>query len=242
LLLGSQLAPVWGHGSNATASITPTTDPLAQWTGQAQTWLNQQLSSASTANPRTDAPRLRPEVEFGQLDSRLRLAPCARVVPYLPAGTRLWGRSRIGLRCEEGPVRWSVFLPVTVRIWGPAWVIRRPLPPDTTLALEDAELAEIDWTESTASVLALPQDWVGSQTSRTLMPGQALRQGMVRPPQAFTAGSQVKVTVRGAGFTMAATGEALTHGYLGQSARVRMPNRKVITGTVLDADTVTVTQ
>ena len=31
------------------------------------------------------------EVSVGTLDSRLRLAPCSRVEPYLPAGSRLWG-------------------------------------------------------------------------------------------------------------------------------------------------------
>lgn len=236
LLLSGAMAMA---GSHATAQ-PPSADPVGQWTAQAQSWLNEQLRNVDPSTP--NSPRLRPEVEFGELDSRLRLAPCLQVTPYLPAGTRLWGRSRIGLRCDDGPVRWNVFLPVTVRVWGPAWVIRKPLAPDTTLNLEDAELAEVDWTESTASVLARTQDWVGSQTSRALMPGQALRQGMVRPPQAFSAGSQVKVTIQGAGFSMAATGEALTHGFLGQSARVRMPNRKVISGIVRDAETVEVSR
>ena len=61
---------------------------------------------------------------------------------------------------------------------------------------------------------------------------------MVRPPQMFTAGTQVKVLIRGQGFQLAASGSALSHGHLGQPARVRMPNRKVLTGTVLDAETV----
>ena len=34
---------------------------------------------------------------MGSLDPRLKLAPCNQVEPHLPAGTRLWGRSRIGL-------------------------------------------------------------------------------------------------------------------------------------------------
>src|SRR5947209_20275302 len=33
----------------------------------------------------------RVDVQVGQLDPRLRLAPCQKVEPYLPAGTRLWG-------------------------------------------------------------------------------------------------------------------------------------------------------
>ncbi len=219
---------------------TPPPWQIAQWTGQAQTWINQQLTFSADSDHNADSPRLRPEVLFGQLDPRLRLAPCNRIEPYLPTGTRLWGRARIGLRCEDGPTRWNVFLPVTVKVWGPAWVIKQPVAPNAVLAQADAELAEIDWTESPATVLLRPEDWVGSQASRALMPGQALRQGMVRPPQAFEAGSQVKVQYQGQGFVLAATGEALSHGYIGQTARVRMPNRKVISGTVRDAETIEV--
>lgn len=93
---------------------------------------------------REGAQVLRPEVIMGSLDPRLKLAPCGRVEPYLPPGTRLWGRSRVGLRCLEGAVHWNVFLPVTVKAWGPAWVLVRPVTAGTPLVQEDAEIAEID--------------------------------------------------------------------------------------------------
>src|SRR6185369_7269807 len=58
----------------------------------------------------TAAHGARIEVVVGALDPRLRLAPCDRIEPFLPAGMRLWGRSRIGLRCKEGRTNWSVYL------------------------------------------------------------------------------------------------------------------------------------
>ena len=67
----------------------------------------------------------RVEVLVGQLDPRLRLAPCERIEPYLPPNTRLWGKSRIGLRCAQGPSHWNVFLPITVKAYGRALVARR---------------------------------------------------------------------------------------------------------------------
>lgn len=211
---------------------------LTPWERQAQTWIDQQLSGTQQAGGESAGAVLRPEVKVGELDKRLKLTPCPTVEPYLPQGTRLWGRSRIGLRCLDGPTRWNVFLPVTVKAWGPAWVIKQPVAPGATLSETDAELTEIDWAESIAPVLALPQDWVGTQTARALMPGQVLRKGMVRTPQVFEAGTQVRVTVRGPGFQLAANGEALAHGYIGQTVRVRMPSRRILTGTVRDAETV----
>lgn len=183
---------------------------------------------------------LRPEVILGHLDPRLRLAPCQRVEPYIPPGTRLWGRSRIGLRCLEGAVRWNVFLPVTVRAWGPAWVLRRPVAAGATLTQEDADIAEIDWAEQHAAVLADTSKWVGQLAAYALPAGQALRQNMVRPMPAFGPGAQVRVASLGNGFRVTVVGEALSAGVEGQSVRVRLQGGRVVTGMVREDRTVEV--
>jgi flagella basal body P-ring formation protein FlgA len=175
---------------------------------------------------------LRPEILMGSLDSRLRLAPCARIEPYLPSGTRLWGRSRIGLRCIEGDVHWNVFVPVTVKAWGPAWVLKRPVPAGTMLTQDDADIAEIDWAEQSSNVLATPDSWVGQQAAFSLAPGQALRFNMVRPTPVFTRGSQVRVKSVGSGFHVVVSGQAMDEGIVGQAARVKLSSGKIITGTV----------
>ena len=193
--------------------------------------------SLASALGQAGAP-LRAEVVMGALDTRLRLAPCNQVEPHLPAGTRLWGRSRIGLRCVDGPTRWNVFVPVTVKAWGPAWVIRQPVASGAILAQEDADMAEIDWAEHPASVLANPALWVGQQAAYNLQPGQALRQNMVRAAPVFVAGSLVKVRASGNGFQVVVTGEALGPGLSGHSARIRLPGGKVVTGLVRDGQTI----
>ncbi len=210
---------------------------FAQLEQMARDWVHPALSAV--AGPDGGGP-LRPEVLFGSLDSRLRLAPCARIEPYLPPGTRLWGRSRVGLRCLEGPVRWNVYLPVTVKAWGPGWVIKRPIEAGSMLVQEDAEMAEMDWAEQPYAVLANPERWVGQQAAYALQPGQALRQNMVRPLPAFGPGAQVRVSSAGAGFQVVVSGEALTSGAPGQSVRVRLKGGRIVTGTVRDGQTVEV--
>lgn len=62
--------------------------------------------------------------------------------PILPPGTRLWGRSRIGLRCLEGATRWNVLLPVTVM--RQAWVLHSNINAGAVLSSTDAPRLEVD--------------------------------------------------------------------------------------------------
>ena len=228
LVLGALLATA------AARAAEPTADG-AQLERVARDFLQPSVDAALGQS--AEAP-LRAEVVVGSLDQRLRLAPCAQVEPHLPANTRLWGRARIGLRCIDGPTRWNVYLPVTVKAIGPAWVLRRPVNAGDVLTQDDAEMADVDWAEHPASILANQGMWVGEQAAYTLLPGQALRQNMVRPTLAFSAGSQVRVTQTGTGFQVVVTGQALSSGQLGQMTRVRLPGGRVVTGLVKDGQTV----
>ena len=200
----------------------------------AQNWLRDATSAVQTS---TAAP-LRLEVKVGSLDSRLRLAPCGHVEPYLPPGSRLWGRTRIGLRCVDGMSRWNVSLPVTVNAYGNAWVIKGTVPPGSVLTEDDVIEAEVNWAEEASPVLRDPALWVGQVATRVLTTGQAIRQGMVKPAQVFQAGAQVRVVAQGAGFQISSEAQALSAGVVGQVARVRMESGKVSSGIVLDIRTV----
>jgi flagella basal body P-ring formation protein FlgA len=61
---------------------------------------------------------------------------------------------------------------------------------------------------------------------------------MVRPAQVFQAGTQVRVIARGTGFEVSSDAQALSGGFVGQVARVRMENGRIASGVVLDARTV----
>ncbi len=224
----------WVGAACASSPEQALAQPLLQ---QANAWAQKNLSPEDL--PEGDQP-LRPDIELGQLDSRLQLAPCARVEPYLPRGARLWGRSRIGLRCVEGPVLWNVFLPITVKVWGPAWVVQRAVAPGAVLNEGDVVPGEVDWAEHPAQVLVRQADWLGVTAARGLMPGQVLRQNMVRPVQVFHAGTEVKVHAKQAGFQLSATGRAMGHGFLGQPVRVKMPGGRVVSGRARRDNTVTV--
>jgi len=199
-----------------------------------QTWLRSAVASAQSAGPAA----LRMDVTVGSLDSRLKLAACGNIEPYLPPGSRLWGKTRIGLRCVDGMSRWNVSLPVTVNAFGKAWVIKGQVPAGTALTAADVVEVEVNWAEEASPVLRDPALWMGQIATRLLNTGQTLRQGMVKPAQVFQAGVQVRVQAQGAGFQVTSDAQALSAGVVGQPARVRMENGRVTSGTVLDARTV----
>lgn len=205
---------------------------------------NQWLQGALSANTQneTQSMPLRMEVQVGKLDPRLNLAPCQRVEPYLPSGSKLWGRTRIGMRCVEGERPWNVFLPVTIKALGPAWVLTSNVSMGEQLTNEHAMESEVDWAESPHSIIAMPDDWVGQTAARNLTAGMALRQTMVKAPQLFKPGTGVKVLAQGGGFTVTSSGKALEGGSAGQTVRVRMDNGRTVTGTVNQQGDVVVAQ
>ncbi len=173
----------------------------------------------------------RVEVATGRLDARLRLAPCERVQPYLPNGTRLWGKTRVGLRCVKGVTPWNVYLPITVNVFGPALVSSAALPAGHVLAAGDFRQAEINLAEDSLNPpvtdVAL---LLGRTLAKPLTPGQSLRERSLKARQWFAAGERVQIRVAGPGFAVAATGEAVTAGMEGQPARVRTESGRVVSG------------
>ncbi|MEI6761008.1 MAG: flagellar basal body P-ring formation chaperone FlgA [Betaproteobacteria bacterium] len=226
-LLLALLLPVAAQGQSTAA-------PSLDWREPTQRWLDTALSHALPAG----AAPLRLEVVLGELDSRLRLAPCSKVEPFVPPGARLWGKTRLGLRCVEGSSKWSVFLPLTVKAFGPAWVIRGDVASGAVLTQTDAVEAEVDWAEDASPVVAKLAGWEGYTATRALSTGQVLRQSVVKPAQVFQAGAQVRVVARGYGFQVVSDAQALSAGVIGQVARVRMDNGRIMTGLVTDGRTV----
>jgi flagellar basal body P-ring formation protein FlgA len=172
----------------------------------------------------------RVDVSVGQLDPRLRLAPCAQMEPFIPPGARLWGRGTIGIRCTAG-ASWSVSLPINVRVFGPALVTTVPLAIGSVPGLADVRVEEIELTREPGSpVLDLAQ--IANQAlTRPLAPGQSLRAEMFRAAQVIAAGDPVRVRVAGGSFTVNGEGQALNNAAAGQPVRVRVDNGRVIMGT-----------
>jgi flagella basal body P-ring formation protein FlgA len=203
----------WGCGARAQA------DPLVE---QARHFVMAQVAAAGL-------PRV--EVITGRLDTRLRLAPCDQVQPYLPTGARLWGKARVGLRCVKGVTAWNIYVPVTVNVYGPALVSSAALPAGHVLAAEDFHQAEVNLAEDLLNApLTDGALLLGRTLARPHAPGESLRQNSLKARQWFAAGDKVQIRVAGSGFAVAGAGEAVTAGMEGVPARVRTESGRMVQG------------
>lgn len=205
-----------------------------EWRELTQNWISSELQSSQAKLPNP----LRLEIQVGQLDTRLSLSPCEKVEPFLPAGTVLWGRSRIGLRCASPDARWQVFMPITVKAYGPALTLVSNLPAGTLLTADHVQEAEVDWAANASPIVLVSQDWLGKSLSRNLSQGEALRVAMLRAAPSFAAGTKVKLLLKAPGFELASEGQSLSPGKLGEQVRVRLANGRIVTGKVVDEQTV----
>jgi flagella basal body P-ring formation protein FlgA len=172
----------------------------------------------------------RVEVEVGQLDPRLRLAPCARIEPFVPGGARLWGRSLIGVRCIEG-ANWNVSLPINVRVFGQVLVANTTVVAGAPASVPDFRMAEVDLTREGRNVLNDPAALAGKILTRTISAGQPLRADHLRVPLAVSPGDPVRIRLLGNGFEVAAEGVALSGAGDGQPLRIRTDTGRVLSGT-----------
>lgn len=183
------------------------------------------------AGARAGAPaQARIEVELGQLDARLRLAPCGQVQPYLPTGLKMWGKSRIGLRCVDGQARWNVSLPVTVRVFARALVATAALPVGTVLTQAQLQSAEIDIAAEPGQIFTELSVLDGRSLQRPLTVGEPVRSTDLKLKRWFAVGERVQVLASGQGYAIASEGQAMEVGLDGQDVRVRFENGRVVIG------------
>lgn len=185
-----------------------------------------QLAQQSAAQLAPAGARV--EVTAGQLDARLRLAPCTRIQPLLLAGASPWGRTRVGLRCLEGAVPWSVHLPVTVRVWALALVPVAPLPVGTRLDGTELQVIETDWAAAPGKPFTQADELNGRVLVRPLAAGAPVRPADLRPRQWFAQGDTVQILAQGRGFAISTEGQALAPGIEGQTVPVRTEAGRIL--------------
>lgn len=197
------------------------------------------LAAAAEERLGTRYPRF--EIEVGEPDPRLQLAPCKAMEPFVPPGAQLWGATRLGIRCTDGAA-WRITVPAHVRVHGPALQLIQPIASGQAVTEADVEEVDVELSRMPIGSWLTREQLNGKVAARPLVPGVTLRQNDLKQPMTIASGDLVTIVLRGQGFSISAEGKALGAGYPGQSLRVQAVSGKILQGTVRSGRQVEVVQ
>lgn len=178
-------------------------------------------------------------VTAGTLDPRLRFPACPAMEFFVPAGSRLWGNSNVGVRCPA-PSTWTMYVPVNVKITANIVLAARPLQAGQKLSEADILTKSDDITQFASGVITDPGQALGKTVSLGVAAGYPLRIDMLRAPNVIQQGQNVKIVAQGQGFQVNAEGKALANAAAGQIVPVRTPSGRVLKGTAREGGIVEV--
>lgn len=168
-------------------------------------------------------------VEVPSPPAGTRLPACARHEVFLPADTRLWGKTRVGIKCSE-PTSWTAFLAVNVSVHGTYLVSARKINRGQVLTESDLETRAGDLTELPESTLTDLRLAVGQRAKISLAARQPLRRFHLQQSPVIRQGDKVRLVVRRSGFSASTEGVALNHAGEGEPIKVRISSGRTLSG------------
>ncbi|MFK4442097.1 flagella basal body P-ring formation protein FlgA [Caballeronia udeis] len=165
------------------------------------------------------------------------LAACTTLEPFLPAGSRLWGRTTVGVRCS-GDRPWTLYLQARVSVMATYYLAARAVAPGEVLTAADLVPRDGDLTSMPQAIVTDPSQAVGAVTLSRIAAGLPLRTDMLRGAGAVVIGQTVRVVTGGAGFSISAEGSVMNNAAPGQQVRVKTAGGQIISGIVKDGSTV----
>lgn len=168
-------------------------------------------------------------VEVGAIDSRLNLAACANLETFLPTGSRLWGKTSVGVRCQA-PQNWTIYVPSTVNIWGNYYVTARSVAQGKTITEEDITTLNGNLTTMPSGIVTEPSQAIGRTALMSLGAGIPLRQDGLRLQPIIVQGQTIRLISSGEGFKVSTDAQALNNAAVGQMVKVKINSGQVLSG------------
>lgn len=163
------------------------------------------------------------------IDSRLKLAGCDNLQMSLPTGSRIWGRTSVGVRCNA-PQVWTVYVQANVQVMADYLIAAGPLTQGHIITEQDLIKGQGDLAKLPPGVFTDTSQAVGRAVYVPLSAGTVLRQEMLRVLPVVQQGQKVVLNTIGDGFKVSAEGTALSNAGEGQRVKVKVGNGQVVSG------------
>lgn len=220
-------------------------------------WLLTGISAAQTPPAHQDQTTLRRDVEqflrtqtaglpgevhisVHPIDQRMNLAACSTPEPFLPSGSRIWGKTTVGVRCRA-PSQWTIYVAAQVRVLADYIITAAPLAQGKQISPNDLAQVRGDLTALPQGIITTPAEAIGKTVAISLSAGTPLRMDSLRNQHAMLQGQTVRLVSNGPGFRITAEARALNNADEGQIAQVRTASGQVVSGVAKPGGVVEVT-
>lgn len=168
-------------------------------------------------------------ISVNKLDPRLDLAACAAPQAFMPSGSRVWGKTTVGIRCTV-PTPWTVYIQAKVSVVADYIVTAAPLAQGQIVSATDLATMQGDLTTLPTGIITDAAQAIGRTVTLSLQAGSALRQDSLRSQPAVQQGQTVRLVSVGPGFQVSSEGQALTSAGEGQLVQARTQAGQMIRG------------
>jgi len=168
-----------------------------------------------------------------------RMPACAQSEVFLPSNGRLRPRMTVGLRCIA-PSPWTSYTQVELGIDGHYYVASRSLDSGTVITDDDLATRDGDLLRLASGTVFDRDRLLGSITTQRIGTGSPIRERALRSADSVARGQAVRLEARGVGFVATSEGTAMQSGEPGMQIQVRAASGQMVSGTVLNSQTVLV--
>ncbi|MDI1362230.1 flagellar basal body P-ring formation chaperone FlgA [Methylotenera sp.] len=168
-------------------------------------------------------------VRAGSIDPNLKLAQCPDMQVFMPTGSRAWGKTSVGVRCNA-PNVWTIYVQATVNVMAQYLVAASPLAQGQTVTEQDMMFETGDLTQLPAGVFTEQSQAIGRTVNISTNAGAVLRQELLKIAPVVQIGQTVMVTSKGNGFSVSAEGLSMAKANEGQVVQVKVASGQIVTG------------
>jgi flagella basal body P-ring formation protein FlgA len=168
-------------------------------------------------------------VHAGAIDPNLKLAQCPDMQVFMPTGSRAWGKTSVGVRCNA-PNAWTIYVQATVNVVAQYLVAASPLAQGQTVTEQDMMFESGDLTQLPAGVFTEQSQAIGRTVNISMNAGAVLRQELLKVAPVVQLGQTVMVTSKGNGFSVSAEGLSMAKANEGQVVQVKVASGQIVTG------------
>ncbi|MDI1308038.1 MAG: flagellar basal body P-ring formation chaperone FlgA [Methylotenera sp.] len=222
-LICSLMSPAISFAESVTP-VTATAAPMGkQNLAQIKTKITEFLETQTIGYPG------KVSVRAGAIDPNLKLAQCPDMQVFMPTGSRAWGKTSVGVRCNA-PNVWTIYVQASVNVLAQYLVAASPLAQGQTVTDQDMMFENGDLTQLPAGVFTEQSQALGRTVNISMTVGTVLRQELLRVTPVVQPGQTVMVTSKGQGFSVSAEGLSMAKANEGQVVQVKVASGQIVTG------------